>query len=198
MPYVYLRVKTNFPEDRWIQATEVRPTAPEVVHHVLVFASGEDGIKREQAGALAAYVPGNTFVEFPGRSEKTSCRGDSPFPDALYPDGKRLPTGRKSDSASQKPLLTKSFELCPSSIVVSTYLPMPPITLKPLREPFRQASSCGPSCPTCTSGERLSSTSCLRRTEKGKRCLRFRYDFNWQLRYELKEPRAWWRGGGSK
>ena len=65
MPYAYLRVKTNFPEDRWIQATEVRPTAPEVVHHVLVFASGEDGIKREQAGALAAYVPGNTFVEFP-------------------------------------------------------------------------------------------------------------------------------------
>ena len=65
MPYVYLRVKTNFPEDRWIQATEVRPTAPEVVHHVLVFASGADGIKREQAGALAAYVPGNTFVEFP-------------------------------------------------------------------------------------------------------------------------------------
>ena len=35
----------KFPEDRWIQATEVRPTAPEVVHHALVFASGEDGIK---------------------------------------------------------------------------------------------------------------------------------------------------------
>ena len=64
---------------------------------------------------------------------------------------------------------------------------MPPITPKPLRDPFRLASSCGPSCPTCTSGERLSSTNFLRRTEKGKRCLRFqRYDFNWQLRYELK------------
>ena len=37
MPYVYLRVKTNFPEDRWIQATEVRPTAPEVVHHASCF-----------------------------------------------------------------------------------------------------------------------------------------------------------------
>ena len=67
---------------------------------------------------------------------------------------------------------------------------MPPITPKPLRDPFRLASSCGPSCPTCTSGERLSSTKLLTQDGKRETLLEVpRYDFNWQLRYELKEPR---------
>ena len=88
MPYVYLRVKTNFPEDRWIQATEVRPTAPEVVHHVLVFASGRMESKGNKPELWPPHVPGNTFVEFPpGVAKKLPVRGDSPFPDALYPDG---------------------------------------------------------------------------------------------------------------
>lgn len=35
--YQYQTVKVDFKEDRWVQAMEIRPTAPQVVHHVLIF-----------------------------------------------------------------------------------------------------------------------------------------------------------------
>lgn len=68
MPYVHQIVATGFEEDRWIKAVEVRPTSPAVVHHVLVFV--RDGKSRsreidEDAGFLAAYVPGNTHQQYP-------------------------------------------------------------------------------------------------------------------------------------
>src|SRR5262249_31374621 len=37
VPYQYFQVPTNFKEDKWVQAVEVRPGARSVVHHVLVF-----------------------------------------------------------------------------------------------------------------------------------------------------------------
>jgi hypothetical protein len=36
--YKYFEVPTNFTEDRWIQAYEVKPGTPAVVHHVIVYA----------------------------------------------------------------------------------------------------------------------------------------------------------------
>ena len=142
MPYVYLRVKTNFPEDRWIQATEVRPTAPEVVHHVLVFASGADGIKREQAGALAAYVPGNTFVEFPPGVAKKLPAGATllfqmhytPTESDYRPDANRTPL-RKNPSCQNRSNTRRQSSYQHTSPC--------PRSLKPLRNPFL-ASSCGP------------------------------------------------------
>jgi hypothetical protein len=41
--YQYFEVPTNFTEDKWIQALEIRPGAREVVHHVLVYAREPDG-----------------------------------------------------------------------------------------------------------------------------------------------------------
>ena len=118
--------------------------------------------------------PAIPSLNSPGRSEKTSCRGDSPFPDALYPDGESdLPTGRKSDSASQRPSCQNRSNFARRQSSYQHTLPMPLITLKPLRDPFILASSCGPSCPTCTSGERLSLRTAYA-GRSGKRCLRFR------------------------
>ena len=36
--YKYFEVPTNFTEDKWIQAFEVKPGEPSVVHHVIVYA----------------------------------------------------------------------------------------------------------------------------------------------------------------
>lgn len=36
--YQYFQITTPFPDERWIQSIEVRPSAREVVHHVLVYA----------------------------------------------------------------------------------------------------------------------------------------------------------------
>jgi mono/diheme cytochrome c family protein len=38
IPYQYIRIPTNFTEDRWVQAIEIMPGAREVVHHVLVYS----------------------------------------------------------------------------------------------------------------------------------------------------------------
>lgn len=37
LSYMYFKVKTDFPEDKWLVAAEVKALAPEVVHHVTVF-----------------------------------------------------------------------------------------------------------------------------------------------------------------
>lgn len=73
MPYQNLIVETNLEDDQWIQAMEIRPTSPEVVHHVLVFVLGQRGSDKlsdevdgdERRGFFAAYVPGNSITAFP-------------------------------------------------------------------------------------------------------------------------------------
>jgi mono/diheme cytochrome c family protein len=65
--YQYMYVKTDFPEDRWVQALEIRPTAPQVTHHVLVFIEEPDAERKQGgvAGFFAGYAPGNHGVVFP-------------------------------------------------------------------------------------------------------------------------------------
>ncbi len=37
LPYRYLRIPTNFTEDRWVEATQILSDPPGIVHHVLIF-----------------------------------------------------------------------------------------------------------------------------------------------------------------
>jgi mono/diheme cytochrome c family protein len=73
--YQYVSVETDLPEDRWVKAIEIRPTAPAVVHHALVFVEKAGTPSRESGllGYFAALVPG---------------QGPTIFPDGL---GKKLP-----------------------------------------------------------------------------------------------------------
>jgi hypothetical protein len=43
IPYQYFEVPTNFTEDKWIQALEIRPGTRAVVHHVLLYAREPEG-----------------------------------------------------------------------------------------------------------------------------------------------------------
>lgn len=71
VPYRYVEVKTSFPEDRWVQAIEVQPGAPDVVHHVLVAAvPAGQRVRRGSAfaphlGFFAAMVPGARGIRYP-------------------------------------------------------------------------------------------------------------------------------------
>ncbi len=49
--YQYFQVPTNFTEDKWVQAMEIRSTAPSVVHHVIVYMKAP-GMQR-----VAAFKP---------------------------------------------------------------------------------------------------------------------------------------------
>lgn len=75
MPYQNVMVPTNLPEDRWVTAAQIIPTDKSVVHHVLVFVLPEEALNdpalrrqsviEESRGFFAAYVPGNDAVVYP-------------------------------------------------------------------------------------------------------------------------------------
>lgn len=73
MPYMIYRIETEFPEDRWVQAVEVRPTSIGVVHHVTVHVLPkivEKGGKNWQKkvgrhGFFIGYVPGADHRIYP-------------------------------------------------------------------------------------------------------------------------------------
>jgi mono/diheme cytochrome c family protein len=52
--YQYFEVPTNFTEDKWIQAVEIRPDARAVVHHILVYAREPEGSGPPRPRALVA------------------------------------------------------------------------------------------------------------------------------------------------
>ena len=51
--YRYLRIPLNLPDDKWVQAIELRPSARKVVHHVLYFADSSEDAKKIEAGQEA-------------------------------------------------------------------------------------------------------------------------------------------------
>jgi hypothetical protein len=65
--YQYFTTKTDYPEDRWIQALEVRPGAKDVVHHVLVLIDdpANPSARIDFRTYLAVFVPGDTPSVFP-------------------------------------------------------------------------------------------------------------------------------------
>ncbi|HYP27398.1 MAG TPA: cytochrome c [Blastocatellia bacterium] len=68
--YQYFYIPTNFKEDRWVQAAEVRPGNPSVVHHVIVFVVGPDvisrrGLMRDNVSGLVGTAPGEEPMVLP-------------------------------------------------------------------------------------------------------------------------------------
>ncbi len=74
MPYQIRTVETGLTEDKWLAAYEIRPSDRQAVHHVLVFLlpprtpNGEDAGRDdedERRGFFAAYVPGTASMILP-------------------------------------------------------------------------------------------------------------------------------------
>jgi thiol-disulfide isomerase/thioredoxin len=87
--YKYAFVKTNFDTDKWITAIEIHPTAPTVVHHVLVFIeepgrkAGNDPTRKPTDpppagginGFFAATAPGSPATVYPLGAAKKLPKG---------------------------------------------------------------------------------------------------------------------------
>jgi hypothetical protein len=65
IPYQYIRIPTHLTEDRWIQAIEIRPGAPGQVHHVIAFTQPA-GTPPSGAGLLGPTNIGGTTPNKPG------------------------------------------------------------------------------------------------------------------------------------
>ncbi len=65
--YQFFETALDLPEDRWVQAIEIRPGARSVVHHVILFVD-EPGKEREHDGIdgfFAATAPGQAGLRYP-------------------------------------------------------------------------------------------------------------------------------------
>jgi hypothetical protein len=65
VPYQYLRVPTGLTEDKWIQAIEIRPGASAQVHHVIAFTQPA-GEPLKESGVLGPTNIGGTTPNKPG------------------------------------------------------------------------------------------------------------------------------------
>jgi mono/diheme cytochrome c family protein len=73
VPYLYFTMPTNFTEDKWIQAMEIRPGNRSVVHHVIAYAqaanvkdtaAGGEGELRNGRVHLGGVTPNKTGMTF--------------------------------------------------------------------------------------------------------------------------------------
>jgi hypothetical protein len=74
--YQYFEVPTNFTEDKWIQAFEVRPGTRAVVHHVIVYTRDPKMAERPQPRSIA------------------QASGGRPLPLVTFADGMDIPAGQ--------------------------------------------------------------------------------------------------------
>jgi hypothetical protein len=85
--YQYLTVPTNFKEDRWITAAEIRSTGHDVVHHVIVFVQ-EPGTTRAEGRLLVGFAPGEQPAMFaPGFAKKIPAGSNLVFQVHYTPNG---------------------------------------------------------------------------------------------------------------
>jgi mono/diheme cytochrome c family protein len=77
VPYRYYSIPTNFTEDKWVQAIEIKPGDRRVVHHVIAMytssAAGGNGVAR--AGGLGGITPNKTGIVYPPGTARLIRKG---------------------------------------------------------------------------------------------------------------------------
>jgi hypothetical protein len=196
--YKYFMVPTNFTEDRWIQAAEVRPGTPSVVHHVIVFitppeaqaARGGDVAREGRLDSLVGVAPGEQPMILPDGVAKMIKAGSRLVFQMHY-----TPNGvAESDQTSVGIIFSKK----PVTKAISGGAAMNrSFVIPPGNSSFEVASSF-----TFKADSHI--TSLMPHMHLRGKDFQYRlvypdgeskiillvpqYDFNWQTRYEFKEP----------
>jgi mono/diheme cytochrome c family protein len=86
VPYLYFSMPTNFTEDKWVQAIEIRPGNRSVVHHVIAYAQdanstdttpGGEGELRRGRVHLGGITPNKTGITFAPGTAKLIKKGSN-------------------------------------------------------------------------------------------------------------------------
>ncbi|MEM1294586.1 MAG: redoxin domain-containing protein [Verrucomicrobiota bacterium] len=194
MPYQNDVVVTELNEDKWVTGYEILPSERDVVHHVIVQVFEQDKKTRdisEAQGFWAAYVPGNGTVQYPeGFARKLPAGAKVHFQIHYTPSGEekmeRLKMGlhfadtpptyevRTLAIADKKLSIPPGAPAHAEGITRSMPFDLPAISFMAHMH---------------TRGSAFS-YELIRRDKTSEMLLDIpRYDFNWQLRYELKTPR---------
>ncbi len=194
LPYQRDRVTTTLTEDKWVTGYEILPTERKVVHHVIVqvFEKGKKvGNFSEAQGFWAAYVPGNGAVRYPeGFARKLPAGSTVAFQIHYTPCGVEKTDQLKmglhfADSPPKYEVRTMA--------IADHRLNIPAGAAAHEEGTTRTMKFDMPAIAFMahmhTRGSAFS-YELVKKSGETEMLLDIpRYDFNWQLRYELKEPR---------
>jgi hypothetical protein len=192
--YQYFRVPTNFTEDKWIQAAEIRPTNRAATHHVIVFVAGpgEKGLGNggQEGNLLVGIGPGEQPMIFePGVAKLVKAGSTFVFQMHYTPNGKAFtdrtyvglkfapePPKYRADVGMAMQVSFKIPPGDPSYEVRSTFTAKKDIELVSLMPHMHKRGKDFKYTVTYPDGRQ----EVLLNVPK--------YDFNWQLTYWLAEP----------
>lgn len=195
VPYKYFTVETNFTEDKWIEAAEIRPDKRMAVHHIIVFIQ-EPGKNNSSAGGgtggnlLVGYAPGEPALELEkGTARLVKAGSKLRFQVHYTPNGKAMKdrsyVGVKFATETPKyrsftaNALNFSFKIPagdPAHEVKSSWTAKEEVVLRGFMPHMHLRGKDFKYTVVYPDGKE----EVLLNVPK--------YDFNWQLAYELKEP----------
>ena len=200
IPYQYLRIPTNLTDERWIQAIEIRPSARAHVHHVLAYTQPAG----QPMGAGGALGPGNIGGVTPNK------------PGVVFPPGVARRLAPNSDIVLQMHYTTNGEAATDLTEVAVIFAKEPParqqmggMALNPRFVIPAGAPSHEVRGSRVLANDTLVTSFTPHMHVRGKDMTytaRFpdgktetllsvpRYDFNWQITYELPEPRLFPKG----
>src|SRR5947209_2503957 len=189
----YFRVPTNFTEDKWVQAAEIRPDKRNIIHHIIVFIQepGGKAMLDGQGGTLlVGFAPGEPPLRFqPGTARLIKAGSTLVFQVHYTPNG----TGAKDRSYiglkyAPEPPPNRAF----TGFAINFGLKIPP------GDPNYEARA------SWTAPDDVRLTGLMPHMHLRGKAFQYtvvypdgrdevilsvpKYDFNWQLSYELAEP----------
>ncbi|TWT65901.1 thiol-disulfide oxidoreductase [Posidoniimonas polymericola] len=193
VPYQYFTRPSGYEEDRWVEAAVVQPGNRQVVHHIIVYADPPGGEDRRGWIFLTAYVPGLRFDPMPTGAAKLVPAGSNFVFEMHY-----TPIGSEQTDMSRLGVLFAEPQQVSSEVVTceigNMRFEIPP------GEPEHVVTASSRPLDRATTLLSLSPHMHLRgkafryelATPGGAREVLLdvpAYDFNWQTRYVLTEPR---------
>ena len=193
VPYQHFRVPSGFTEDKWVAAAEVQPGNRSVVHHTIVFVEPPGAKGRPDWIFLFAYVPGLRLDPLPLRSAKRVPAGSTFVFEMHY-----TPNGVEQQDTTKIGLIFADVNQVENE-VITTEIGDPDFVIPPGASSHVVTAT---SRPTTRDLTLLSMSPHMHLRGKafryelvlpsGDREVLLdvpAYDFNWQTRYLLTEPR---------
>jgi mono/diheme cytochrome c family protein len=204
MPYQFVVAETTMTEDKWVQGYEIVPTDRSVVHHVIVNVHAANAKVRDREegtdGYWAAYVPGNGSKVYPaGFARKLPAGARVSFQIHYTPSGKAtLDQLRMGLIFAKEPPRHAVHTL----MLADHKLNIPPGEANHI-ETAQQTLPNDVTVMAYVAHMHMRGKSFKYEVTlpdgKTETLLDIpRYDFNWQLRYDYKQPRTLPRGSTVK
>jgi peroxiredoxin len=193
VPYQHFRVPSGFTKDKWIAAAEIQPGNRSVVHHTIVFVEPPGAKGRPDWNFLFAYVPGLRLDPLPLRSAKRVPAGSTFVFEMHY-----TPNGVEQQDTTKIGLIFADVNQVENE-VITTEIGDPDFVIPPGASSHVVTATSRPTTRDLTLLS-MSPHMHLRGKEfryelvlpSGDREVLLdvpAYDFNWQTRYLLTEPR---------